>query len=271
MESESEITRLLAEAVADPSKRSVFYEKLLSVRVILIGQVPKFPFYTLQNKSWQIDASGSATELRILRLKRNGKVQIPFFTSFEELRDIPIENEKLTLISSRQFFQLTQSMGEPELGAVLNLASAVGKDFSPEEIRALAHGMIPAQDEVGKKNLGDQTITLSMPAERHVSLENALIHYARTQTGEQTDEVTIQQMWLGLTSFGDPSITPHLLLVLELDGALGPKLLEDLGRISSHLIHPDQVLDIVKLRKDSEFSKAIEQGILESFYRRLDA
>jgi len=113
------LERLLVEAASKPERRGEFNRALLSARVYVLG--------TASSQS-----SGGA-KVGLYGISVEGRRVIPAFTSVTRLQEYIKTPQPYVGLVGRDFLELM----EPDVGVVLNPASACGKEFFPWEIEKL--------------------------------------------------------------------------------------------------------------------------------------
>lgn len=157
----NDLERKLMLAADNPATRPEFYKTLMASNVFVIG------FSDSEGKGVETIPAGA--KLSIVNWEKdNGSPIIPFFTSLEALQRALKEESKYVALPAKSFFEIT-------LGSflVLNPASPYGKEFFPNEIRALLEtGMNQApQTRVVQK---ETKVLLGQPANYPSEMVSAL-------------------------------------------------------------------------------------------------
>lgn len=243
----NDLERKLMLAADNPAARPEFYKTLMSSSVFVIG------FSDSEGDGAGTIPAGA--KLSAVNWKKNdGSPIIPFFTSLEALKRTLKEESKYVALPAKSFFEIT-------LGSflVLNPASPYGKEFFPNEIKALLEtGVNQApQTRVVQK---ETKVLLGQPANYPSEMVSAL-------TALLAKHAVVKAAYLCLMH--DPSSAEKPSLVVEFEGEadLG-EAMKEAGSVAADTVPKGELVDFVVLKKgESGISDYMFKSV-KPFYER---
>lgn len=225
-------------AMRDPSARSAFYRELLESEVFVVGET-KGDFEDL---GAGYRRAGPGTHLSVTMLDGGqGRRLVGFFSSLARLQESfkPRAQANFVRINARILFEAL-----PGETFVLNPRSSVGKEFPPDEVRALLNGSIFQPQ--GVRLAAGQSFYIGDPKERPQALLDALSQYFR-KTG------IVEKAYLAQIHVPDSGQPPHVIVGIVFCGGVPkdvPGSLPDLGAVVAGSIEKDQVVDFTVVTSD---------------------
>lgn len=157
----NQLELLLEHAARSPAERPAFYRALLESEILVLGNTSS------GKEGSRVVSEGEKISI-VHWMKNDDTPIIPFFTSIEALQRVLTEESSYVGLPARSFFEMT-------LGSqlVLNPRSPYGKEFVPDEIKALLEtGMNHvAEPQVVEK---ETRVLLGQPANYPVDMISAL-------------------------------------------------------------------------------------------------
>lgn len=246
-EPENELERKLASAADDPASRPEFYKALLAAEIFVIGftdapgdgrsTIPAGEKISISN--WQKD---------------DGTPIIPFFTSLEALQRALKEKARFIAMPAKSLFEITQGSF-----LVLNPASPYGKEFFPEEIKALLEtGMNHApKTRVVQK---ETKVLLGQPANYPSGMVSAL-------SALLSKHPAVKAAYLCLMHEEGSGEKPTLVVGFDGDGDLAEAMRES-GSVAVDTAPKGELVDFVVLKKNERGISDYMFKSVKPFYER---
>lgn len=243
----NELERKLARAADDPASRPEFYKALLESEVFIIG-------FSDSPDDGKISIPEGAKLSIVNWEKKDGTPIIPFFTSLEALQSALKEESQFVAMPAKSLFEIT-------LGAflVLNPTSAYGKEFIPEEVKALLEtGMnhVPTTRVVQKET----KVLLGQPANYPGEMISAL-------TSLLSKHSAVKAAYLCLMHDASSSEKPVLVVGFEGDENLEVAM-KEAGSVAADTAPKGELVDFVVLKKGDPGISNYMFGSVKPFYER---
>ena len=213
---ENELEVLLRKATTQPEYRAELYRKLLSEKLTVIGK-----------------AAGKDTNISISSWS-DGK--IPFFTSAARIYDIGEIKEEVQHfeVKGLDFFTVTK-------GAVLvlNPYSGYGKEFTPNEVQSMLAGTFLTDAGKELKIEMDTNVLIGQPINYPTDIVNSLKGlFARLHA--------VNAAYLGWISFSDPTVPPHYIFGLDVNGDFGT-INKEAGFTAQQFLKKGEFVDFIQI------------------------
>ena len=242
---ENDLERALVAATSDASVRPNFYRCLLASNLYVVDTEPA-------------EAVGrttltAGTTVSIPTVEIDGRPHTIAFSSLARLQQSLEQPVRFLEMRSTDFFHLTQGAH-----VVLNPGSVYGKQFVPEEIRALLDGSIFAPPAARRITVKEATqVLIGTPKDPHTGLKEALSSVFE----KRRDVRSARLAWWFIPDSGVPA---HAVVGLEVKGNWDEIVRAATAALSS-VTSPDQIIDFIDLDASSA-ADAIRK--LDPFFRR---
>lgn len=243
----NDLERKLMLAADDPASRPEFYEALLGAEVFVIG------FTDTEGEGIATIPAGAKVSI-VNWEKNDGTPIVPFFTSLEALQKALKEDARYLALPAKSFFEITRG-----LFLVLNPASPYGKEFFPNEVKALLDtGMNHApQTRVVQKEtkvlLGQPT---NYPSEMVSALTTLLAKYS-----------AVKAAYLCLMHDASASEKPTLVVGFEGEGDLS-KAMQAAGSVAADTAPKGEPVDFTVLKNGEAGLSDYMFKSVKPFYER---
>ncbi|MGC3962353.1 MAG: enhanced serine sensitivity protein SseB C-terminal domain-containing protein [Rhodocyclaceae bacterium] len=243
----NDLERKLMLAADDPASRPEFYEALLGAEVFVIG------FTDTEGEGVATIPAGAKVSI-VNWEKNDGTPIVPFFTSLETLQKALKEEARYLALPARSFFEIT-------LGSflVLNPASPYGKEFFPNEVKALLDtGMNHApQTRVVQK---ETKVLLGQPANYPSEMVSAL-------TALLAKHPEVKAAYLCLMHDASTGEKPALVVGFEGEGDLG-KAMQAAGSVAADTAPKGELVDFTVLKRGEAGLSDYMFKSVKPFYER---
>lgn len=243
----NDLERKLMLAADDPTSRPEFYEALLGAEVFVIG------FTDTEGEGVATIPAGAKVSI-VNWEKNDGTPIVPFFTSLETLQKALKEEARYLALPARSFFEIT-------LGSylILNPASPYGKEFLPNEVKALLDtGMNHApQTRVVQK---ETKVLLGQPANYPSEMVSAL-------TTLLAKHSAVNAAYLCLMHDASTSEKPTLVVGFEGEGDLS-KAMQAAGSVAADTVPKGEPVDFTVLKKGEAGLSDYMFKSVKPFYER---
>lgn len=240
----------LEKAAADPASRPEFYKALLEADVFVIG----FTDSTVPVEGHFTVPEGGAHCSIVNWTRNDGTPTIPFFTSFEALQRALTEETQYLAIPAKTFLEMTQGSF-----LVLNPMSPHGKEFFPDEVKALLEtGM--NHEPITRVVKKETEVLLGQPANYPVEMVSSL-------TRLLTKHSAVKAAYLCQMYNPEMGDKPVLVIGLEGEGNLIDAI-KEAGSVATETAPHGQPVDFAVLRRGGN---GISEYMFESvkpFYER---
>jgi hypothetical protein len=245
------LEQALVRASDDPSARNDLYRVLLESAVLVLGSPGE--------SDGGDDESEPAGEIRILHsLKPDGSPLIPFFSSTEALENAIAEERSHMEIPARALFEATRGAW-----LYLNPRSAVGTEFSPDEVEYL----LSLETESGAEwtgIAGETEFLLSHPAEYPVAMVEALAAFLSTREN-------VQAAWVASIDNPNDDDPSHLVIGIEADGDW-EEVIREAGTIAADTAPGEEPIDLFRvIREESMLARYFAEKSVPFYERSRDA
>lgn len=243
----NDLERKLMLAADDPASRPEFYEALMGSDVFVIGHADS------EGEGVSIIPAGA--KLSIVNWEKNdGTPVIPFFTSLETLQRALTEEARYVALPARSLFEVT-------LGSflVLNPASPYGKEFFPNEIKALLDtGMnhVPQSRVVQRET----NVLLGQPANYPSEMVSSL-------TALLAKHSVVKAAYLCLMHDSSASEKPTLVVGFEGEGDLS-KAMQAAGSVAADTAPKGEAVDFTVLKRGEAGLSDYMFKSVKPFYER---
>lgn len=247
VESQNALERKLAQAADDPATRPEFYKELLEAEIFVIG-------FTDSPGEGRTTVPEGAKLSIVNWTKDDGTPTIPFFTSLEALQRALKEEARFVAMPARSFFEIT-------LGSflVLNPMSSYGKEFHPDEVRALLEtGM--NHEPVRRVVQKETRVLLGQPANYPVEMVASLTKLLARHSA-------VKAAYLCLMHDPESGDKPTLVVGFEGEGDL-TEAIKEAGSVAADTAPRGELVDFFELKRGE---KGISEYMFESvkpFYER---
>ncbi|WP_417069861.1 enhanced serine sensitivity protein SseB C-terminal domain-containing protein [Niveibacterium terrae] len=234
-------------AADDPASRPEFYEALMGSDVFVIGHA--------DSEGEGVSTIPGGAKLSIVNWeKKDGTPVIPFFTSLETLQRALTEEARYVALPARSLFEVT-------LGSflVLNPASPYGKEFFPNEIKALLDtGMnhVPQSRVVQRET----NVLLGQPANYPSEMVSAL-------TALLAKHSVVKAAYLCLMHDSSASEKPTLVVGFEGEGDLS-KAMQAAGSVAADTAPKGEPVDFTVLKRGEAGLSDYMFKSVKPFYER---
>ena len=243
----NELEQKLARAADDPASRPEFYKALLAAEVFVIG------FSDTSGEGRSTIPEGAKLSITTWQ-KNDGTPIVPFFTSLESLQRALKEEARFIAMPAKSFFEIT-------LGSflVLNPSSPYGKEFFPEEIKALLEtGMNHApKTRVVQK---ETKVLLGQPANYPSGMVSAL-------SALLSKHPVVKAAYLCLMHDAASSEKPTLVVGFDGDGDLA-EAMREAGSVAVDTAPKGELVDFVVLKKHERGISDYMFKSVKPFYER---
>jgi hypothetical protein len=242
-----DLERKLMLAADDPASRPEFYEALLGAEVFVIG------FTDSEGEGVATIPAGA--KISIVNWEKNdGTPIVPFFTSLEALQRALSEEARYLVLPARSFLEITHGSF-----LVLNPASPYGKEFFPNEVKALLDtGMNHApQTRVVQK---ETKVLLGQPANYPSEMVSAL-------TALLAKHSAVKAAYLCLMHDASISEKPSLVVGFEGEGDLS-KAMQAAGSVAADTAPKDEPVDFTVLKRGEAGLSDYMFKSVKPFYER---
>jgi SseB protein C-terminal domain/SseB protein N-terminal domain len=222
----NDLEKSLFDAATRPSARPQFYRDLLEADIYIVNRGESDP--GIQDHTYQ-----PGSDLAIQRIKKDGALWLPVFSSLPRLQQFANSDSNYLRIGARDFFEMTRGAN-----IVLNPNFEYGKEFLPQEIEQMLDGSIfaPGQTTIVPK---DTQVLIGQPAVFPNELVKALSDYFATIP-------LVNRAYLA--QYHDPQNDekPHLLIGIDAKSDWG-KIIGDAGMIASNVMGKGELVDFLRL------------------------
>ncbi|MDR0480450.1 MAG: enhanced serine sensitivity protein SseB C-terminal domain-containing protein [Gallionellaceae bacterium] len=246
-EPDNELERKLMLAAGNPASRPEFYQALMESTIFIIGS-------TSSGGEGATTIPAGATLSIANWEKKDGTPIIPFFTSLDALQRALREEADYVALPARSFFEMTQGAQ-----LVLNPSSSYGKEFTPDEVRALLE---TGMNHVSQPRVVQEEtrVLLGQPAQYPAEMIAALTELLAKHAAVKAAYLCLMQ---------DPTTGEKPALVIGFDGEGDmTEALKQAGSVAADTAPKGEIVDFVLLRKDdSSISEYMFESV-QPFYER---
>jgi hypothetical protein len=243
----NELERTLARAAGDPASRPEFYKALLEAEVFVIG-------FTDSPEEGRSTIPAGA-KLSITNWEKNdGTPIIPFFTSIEALQRAIKEETRFIAMPAKSFFEITSGSF-----LVLNPASPHGKEFSPEEVKALLETGMNHAPKI--RVVQEETrVLLGQPANHPSEMVSALAALLSRHPAVKAAYLCLMH---------DPASSEKPSLVVGFDGDRDlTEAMKEAGSVAADTAPKGELVDFIVLKKHECGISEYMFNSVKPFYER---